>query len=63
MDVERRKIDDNGIITASVPTSDFLRSQSYQTYYSTPQRRTTVSPRVDLAAELEQHFELPVRVS
>ncbi|MBV9764703.1 MAG: TonB-dependent receptor [Acidobacteriaceae bacterium] len=47
IDTERRQIDDNGIITASIPTTDFLSSQSYQSYYSTPQRRTTVSPRVD----------------
>ncbi|HLH03489.1 MAG TPA: carboxypeptidase-like regulatory domain-containing protein [Bryobacteraceae bacterium] len=47
LDVERRNIDDNGIITATIPTSDFLNHYSYQSFYSTPQRRTTVSPRVD----------------
>ena len=47
IDVERRNIDDNGIITASIPTADFLNSASYQNYFSTPQRRTTVSPRID----------------
>ena len=47
VDVERRQIDDNGIVTATIPTAGFLGSESYQTYYSTPQRRTTVSPRVD----------------
>ncbi|MBV9264873.1 MAG: carboxypeptidase regulatory-like domain-containing protein, partial [Acidobacteriaceae bacterium] len=47
IDVERRNIDDNGIITASLPTSDLLSSYSYQSFYSTPQRRTTFSPRVD----------------
>ena len=47
IDVERRNIDDNGIITATVPTANFLGSYSYQSYFSTPQRRTTVSPRVD----------------
>ena len=47
LDVERRNIDDNGIITATIPTSDFTNHISYQNYFPTPQRRTTVSPRVD----------------
>ncbi len=47
IDAERRQIDDNGIITATIPNSNFLGSQAYQNYYSTPQRRTTFSPRVD----------------
>lgn len=47
IDVDRRNIDDNGIINAIIPTLDFSSSQRYQTFYSTPQRRTTVSPRVD----------------
>ncbi|MDQ2713191.1 MAG: carboxypeptidase-like regulatory domain-containing protein, partial [Acidobacteriota bacterium] len=47
IDTERRNIDDNGIITATIPTPDFLNHYSYQNFYSTPQRRTTVSPRVD----------------
>ncbi len=47
LDVERRDIDDNGIITATIPTPNFLNSFSYQSYFSTPQRRTTVSPRID----------------
>lgn len=47
VDVERRNIDDNGIITATIPTATLLGYQSYQNYYSTPQRRTTVSPRID----------------
>ncbi len=47
IDVERRNIDDNGIVTASIPTANFLTSESYQTYFPTPQYRTTVSPRVD----------------
>jgi hypothetical protein len=48
LDVDRRNIDDNGIINATIPSSDFLTGQSYKTFYSIPQRRTTVSPRVDL---------------
>ncbi|MBV9037303.1 MAG: TonB-dependent receptor, partial [Acidobacteriaceae bacterium] len=48
IDTERRQIDDNGIFTSTIPTDDFLGQQAYQGYYSTPQRRTTVSPRVDL---------------
>lgn len=47
IDAERRQIDDNGIVVATIPGADFLTSQPYQTFYSTPQRRTTVSPRVD----------------
>lgn len=47
IDVERRNIDDNGIINATIPTADFLNSAAYQNYYATPQRRTTVSPRFD----------------
>ncbi|MDQ2774942.1 MAG: carboxypeptidase regulatory-like domain-containing protein [Acidobacteriota bacterium] len=47
VDFERRQIDDNGIITATIPTADFLGSQPFQSYYSTPQRRTSMSPRVD----------------
>ncbi len=47
IDTERRNIDDNGIITATIPTNDLLSTLSYQTAVHTPQRRTTVSPRVD----------------
>jgi hypothetical protein len=47
IDVDRRNIDDNGIINATIPSATFLTTQNYKSYYSTPQRRTTVSPRVD----------------
>jgi hypothetical protein len=47
IDAERRNIDDNGIINATIATPDFLSPLPYQTFYPTPQRRTTVSPRVD----------------
>jgi hypothetical protein len=47
IDVERRNIDDNGIINATIPTANFLGQTAFQNYYATPQRRTTVSPRVD----------------
>ena len=51
VDVERRNIDDNGIIVASIPKSDFSDvlpySDKFSNFYPTPQRRTTVSPRVD----------------
>lgn len=47
IDVDRRDIDDNGIINATIPSASFLTSQAFKSYYSTPQRRTTVSPRVD----------------
>ncbi len=47
IDVERRDIDDNGIITATIPTANLLGTTSFQSFLPTPQRRTTVSPRVD----------------
>lgn len=51
VDTERRHIDDNGIIVATIPTPDFTQALQYSTfgsnYFPTPQRRTTVSPRVD----------------
>ncbi len=47
IDFDRRQIDDNGIVTATIPTANLLGSQADQTFYSTPQRRTTASPRVD----------------
>jgi hypothetical protein len=47
IDFDRRNIDDNGIINAVVPNPAFTSGQPYQSFYSTPQRRTTVSPRVD----------------
>jgi hypothetical protein len=47
LDTERRNIDDNGTITATIPTSGFAGSRSNQTFFPTPQRRTTVSPRAD----------------
>jgi hypothetical protein len=49
IDVERRQIDDNDIVNATVPTADFTGTALNHSYYSTPQRRTTVSPRVDYA--------------
>ena len=47
IDTERRNIDDNGVITATIPTSNLLGTESYQAAVPTPQRRTTISPRVD----------------
>jgi hypothetical protein len=47
VDVERRNIDDNGIVNATIPTASFAGYAIDQSYYKTPQRRTTVSPRVD----------------
>ena len=47
VDTERRQIDDNGIVTATIPNSTFTGTNPYQIFFSTPQRRTTVSPRVD----------------
>ena len=47
LDVDRRTIDDNGIINAQVLDPVTLAPSLNQSYYPTPQRRTTVSPRVD----------------
>jgi hypothetical protein len=47
IDVDRRNINDNGIVNATIPTADFLNTQLLQSYFPTPQRRTTVSPRID----------------
>ena len=47
VDIERRNIDDNGIITATIPTSNLLGVQSFQSSVPTPQRRTAFTPRVD----------------
>ncbi len=47
VDFQRRQIDDNGIITATIPTANFLGTQADQNFVPTPQRRTTTSPRVD----------------
>lgn len=46
LDAERRNIDDNGIINATVLDSSLnpLRTQSF---FPTPQRRTSISPRLD----------------
>lgn len=47
LDTQRRNVDDNGTITASIPTDGFLSARSNQTFFPTPQRRTRVSPRAD----------------
>jgi len=47
VDVDRRTIDDNGIINAQVLNPATLTSALNQSYFPTPQRRTTVSPRLD----------------
>jgi hypothetical protein len=49
VDVERRNINDNGIVNATIPTAGFTGTALDHSYFSTPQRRTTVSPRVDYA--------------
>jgi hypothetical protein len=59
LDVERRHVDDNGIITATIPAPGFLTGVSNQTFFPTPQRRTTVSPRVDF--QLGKNNTLSVR--
>jgi hypothetical protein len=47
IDIERRNIDDNGIVNATIPVAGFTGTALDHSYYSTPQRRTTISPRVD----------------
>ncbi|HEY3458798.1 MAG TPA: carboxypeptidase regulatory-like domain-containing protein [Bryobacteraceae bacterium] len=59
LDIERRNIDDNGTITATIPTSGFLSGRSNQTFFPTPQRRTTISPRADF--QLGKNNTLSVR--
>ena len=45
-DVDRRNIDDNGIINATILDSAFNPVRT-QNFFATPQRRTSISPRVD----------------
>jgi hypothetical protein len=59
LDTERRNVDDNGTITATIPAPDFLAGRSNQTFFPTPQRRTTVSPRADF--QLGKNNTLSVR--
>jgi hypothetical protein len=47
IDAERRNIDDNGIINATIAAPGFVGILPEQTFYPTPQRRTTFSPRMD----------------
>lgn len=61
IDFDNRIIDDNGIVNATVPTANFLGSQVLNSYYATPQRRTTVSPRVDY--QLSANNTLSMRYS
>lgn len=61
LDIDRRNIDDNGIVNATIPSANFLTTQSLQDYYSTPQRRTSISPRVDW--QLSTNNTLSVRYS
>ncbi|HEY3936509.1 MAG TPA: carboxypeptidase regulatory-like domain-containing protein [Bryobacteraceae bacterium] len=61
IDLDRRNIDDNGIINATIPSANFLTGQPFQSYYATPQRRTTVSPRVDF--QLSPNNTLSMRYS
>lgn len=47
IDAQRRNIDDNGVVTAIIPTADFLGTQQASSAFPTPQRRTRISPRID----------------
>ncbi len=46
-DLERREIDDDAIINAQVINPTTLQIEPYSNFQQTPQRRTTVSPRLD----------------
>lgn len=59
IDTERRNIDDNGVVTATVPNADLNGFHSLQQAIATPQQRTTVSPRVDM--QLTTNNTLSVR--
>ncbi len=47
LDVDRRNINDNGIVNATVPIANFSNTTLLQGFYPTPQQRTTISPRID----------------
>jgi hypothetical protein len=47
IDVERRNINDDGIVNATIPVSNLAGTALDHSYFPTPQQRTTVSPRVD----------------
>jgi hypothetical protein len=68
IDVQRRQIDDNGIIVASILpfvlngnalAPNAFNIEPYNSFQPTPQRRTTVSPRLD--TQLNQNNTLSVR--
>ncbi|HEX4809897.1 MAG TPA: TonB-dependent receptor [Bryobacteraceae bacterium] len=68
IDVERRQIDDDGIIVASIVpyvlnsnalAPNAFNIEPYNTFQPTPQRRTTVSPRLDI--QLNQNNTLSFR--
>ena len=69
IDVERRNIDDDGIIVASVlpsvvgiaSSNPFSILNDYNAFQPTPQRRTTVSPRIDY--QLNNNNTLSLRYS
>jgi hypothetical protein len=47
IDVERRNIDDNNIVNATIPVAGFTGTALDHSYVPTPQHRTTISPRID----------------
>ena len=47
LDFERREIDDVGVINAQIVNPTTLAITPYSNYQPTPQRRTTLSPRID----------------
>ena len=61
LDVERRQIDDNGILNATIVDPITLAPELDRGFTPTPQQRTTVSPRVDWA--LSGNNTLSVRYS
>jgi hypothetical protein len=61
LDVERRQIDDNGILNATVLDPTTFAQVNDRGFTPTPQQRTTFSPRIDLA--LSGNNTLSVRYS
>jgi len=61
LDVERRQIDDNGILNATILDPNTFNPVIDRGFTPTPQQRTTVSPRVDWA--LSGNNTLSVRYS
>lgn len=61
IDFERREIDDDGIISATIVNPTNFLISPYSAYVATPQRRMNLSPRIDY--QLTQNNTLTARYS